>query len=147
MKAFFKTYGVELAFFAVSVFSVAIAWGFLPETIPVQWKDGQVCSVGSKWILWLLSLALLAGSCVSHYAMKRYFDKFPALAPALSGMERLVPICISVVLLSCQACSMLAAWNVAVRVDLVLLVELLLVPVVFIGFVAAKILGNIGNTK
>ena len=133
MKVFFKIYGVELAFFAVSILSVAIAWVFLPETIPVQWKDGQVSSVGPKWILWLLALALLGASCVSHYALKRYFDKFPALAPTLSGMERLVPICISVVLLSCQACSMLAAWNVAVRTDVVLLVELLLVPIVFIA--------------
>ena len=147
MKVFFKIYGVELVFFAVSVLSVAIAWVFLPETIPVQWKDGQVSSVGPKWILWLLALALLGASCVSHYALKRYFDKFPALAPTLSGMERLVPICISVVLLSCQACSMLAAWNVAVRTDVVLLVELLLVPIVFIGFVAARILGNIGKIK
>ncbi len=42
---------------------------------------------------------------------------------------------------------MLAAWNVAVRTDVVLLVELLLVPIVFIGFVAARILGIFGKIK
>lgn len=42
---------------------------------------------------------------------------------------------------------MLAAWGVAVKIAVVLLVELLVVPIVFIGFVAAKILGNIGKIK
>ena len=34
-----------------------------------------------------------------------------------------------------------------VPVGTVMLIELLLVPIVFIGFVAAKILGNIGKLK
>ena len=42
---------------------------------------------------------------------------------------------------------MLAAWGVAVKIAVVLLVELLVVPIVFIGFVAVKILGNIGKIK
>ena len=145
MKAFFKIYWVEILLFAVSFLAALIAWPFLPEAIPVQWHDGQVSSTGPKWFLLLLSVAQLGASCVCHYALKRYFNKFPALAPTLSGMERLVPICISVVLLTCQLCSMLAAWNLAVRTDLVLLIELLLVPIVFIGFVASKILGKIGK--
>ncbi|MFR5133996.1 MAG: hypothetical protein ACLTEG_02685 [Acutalibacter sp.] len=77
----------------------------------------------------------------------RCLEKLPALAPTFSGMERLLPAVLAVVCLSLEGCIMLAAWGVAVKIAVVLLVELLVVPIVFIGFVAAKILGNIGKIK
>ena len=40
---------------------------------------------------------------------------------------------------------LLAAWGVTVPVGTVMLIELLLVPLVFVGFVAVKIIRNIGN--
>lgn len=138
MKAFLKTYWMETAFFAVGLLGAVIAYPFLPESVPVQWHDGQVSSTGPKWILLILSLAQFAASTVCHYALKRYFDKFPALAPTLSGMERLASLFLSAVILTCQLCSMLSAWGVAVSVEVVLLVELLLVPVVLLAFVASK---------
>ena len=54
---------------------------------------------------------------------------------------------LSIILLTLELCVLLAAWGVTVPVGTVLLIELLLVPIVFIGFVAAKILGNIGKLK
>ena len=50
-------------------------------------------------------------------------------------------------ILTLELCVLLAAWGVTVPVGTVMLIELLLVPIVFIGFVAAKILGNIGKLK
>lgn len=147
MKVFLKTYWVELLFFVVGLVGTLIAYPFLPESIPVQWHNGQVSNTGPKWILLVLVLVQFAASYVVHYSLKRYFEKFPALAPALSGLDRLISIFISVILLSCLVCSMLAAWGVGVRVEVILLAELLLVPIVFIGFVAAKLFKNMGQMK
>ena len=60
-------------------------------------------------------------------------------------MERLLPAVLSVILLSLELCVLLAAWGVTVPVGTVMLIELLLVPLVFVGFVAVKIIRNIGN--
>ena len=89
----------------------------------------------------------LAVTVAFHWWIKASLDKFPAVGTTLSGVERLLPLVLAVVILTCELCSMLAAWGVSVRLELVLVVELLLVPIVIIGFVAAKILGNIGNIK
>ena len=62
-------------------------------------------------------------------------------------MERLLPAVLSIILLTLELCVLLAAWGVTVPVGTVMLIELLVVPIVFIGFVAAKILGNIGKLK
>ena len=112
-----KTYWLELLFFALGLVGAAFAFPFLPGSIPRQWNNGQVVAT------------------------------MPALAPTFSGMERLLPAVLAVVCLSLEVCIMLAAWGVAVKIAVVLLVELLVVPIVFIGFVAAKILGNIGKIK
>lgn len=59
----------------------------------------------------------------------------------------MLPAVLSIILLTLELCVLLAAWGVTVPVGTVMLIELLLVPIVFIGFVAAKILGNIGKLK
>ena len=129
-----KTYWLELLFFALGLVGAAFAFPFLPGSIPRQWNNGQVVATMPKAALFLIPVVQL-------------LEKLPALAPTFSGMERLLPAVLAVVCLSLEVCIMLAAWGVAVKIAVVLLVELLVVPIVFIGFVAAKILGNIGKIK
>lgn len=140
MKGFFKTYWLECTLFVLGFAGGVIALPFLPEAVPIQWHNGQVSSTGPKWILLGLAVVQLVASVAVHMGVERYFTKFPALAPTLSGSERIVAVMISVVLLSCQLCSMLAAWNVPVNVAVVLLVELVLIPLVFLGFVVVKLM-------
>ena len=42
MKAFVKTYWLELLFFALGLVGAAFAFPFLPGSIPRQWNNGQV---------------------------------------------------------------------------------------------------------
>ena len=147
MKAFLKTYLLEILLFAVGFLGALIGSPFLPEQVPLQWNSGEVVTTGSKWILLLIPVVQLAVTVVFHWWIQRSLEKLPAVAATLSGMERLLPLVLAVVILTCQLCSMLAAWGLPVRLEAVLIVELLLVPIVLIGFVAAKILTNIGNIK
>ena len=100
-----------------------------------------------KAALFLIPVVQLLVCYLFHWWIGHSLEKLPALAPTFSGMERLLPAILAVVCLSLELCIMLAAWDVAVDIAAVLLIELLLVPIVFIGFVAAKILGNIGKLK
>ena len=147
MKSFLKTYWLETLLFAVGLVGALIAFPFLPQSIPLQWRDGEIVTNGPKWILVLVPVIQLAVTVAFHWWIKASLDKFPAVGTTLSGVERLLPLVLAAVILTCELCSMLAAWGVSVRLELVLVVELLLVPIVIIGFVAAKILGNIGNIK
>ena len=123
----------------------AFAFPFLPGSIPRQWNNGQVVATMPKAALFLIPVVQLLVCYLFHWWIGRCLEKLPALAPTFSGMERLLPAVLAVVCLSLEVCIMLAAWGVAVKIAVVLLVELLVVPIVFIGFVAAKILSNIGK--
>ena len=142
-----KTYWLELLFFALGLVGAAFAFPFLPGSIPRQWNNGQVVATMPKAALFLIPVVQLLVCYLFHWWIGRCLEKLPALAPTFSGMERLLPAVLAVVCLSLEVCIMLAAWGVAVKIAVVLLVELLGVPIVFIGFVAAKILGNIGKIK
>ena len=142
-----KTYWLELLFFALGLVGAAFAFPFLPGSIPRQWNNGQVVATMPKAALFLIPVVQLLVCYLFHWWIGHSLEKLPALAPTFSGMERLLPAVLAVVCLSLEVCIMLAAWGVAVKIAVVLLVELLLVPIVFIGFVAAKILGNIGKLK
>lgn len=142
-----KTYWLELLFFAVGLAGAAFAFPFLPGSIPRQWNNGQVVATMPKAALFLIPVVQLLVCYLFHWWIGHSLEKLPALAPTFSGMERLLPAILAVVCLSLELCIMLAAWDVAVDIAAVLLIELLLVPIVFIGFVAAKILGNIGKLK
>lgn len=142
-----KTYWLELLFFALGLVGAAFAFPFLPGSIPRQWNNGQVVATMPKAALFLIPVVQLLVCYLFHWWIGRCLEKLPALAPTFSGMERLLPAVLAVVCLSLEACIMLAAWGVAVKIAVVLLVELLVVPIVFIGFVAVKILGNIGKIK
>ena len=142
-----KTYWLELLFFAVGLAGAAFAFPLLPGSIPRQWNNGQVVATMPKAALFLIPVVQLLVCYLFHWWIGHSLEKLPALAPTFSGMERLLPAVLAVVCLSLEVCIMLAAWGVAVKIAVVLLVELLVVPIVFIGFVAAKILGNIGKIK
>ena len=142
-----KTYWLELLFFAVGLAGAAFAFPLLPGSIPRQWNNGQVVATMPKAALFLIPVVQLLVCYLFHWWIGHSLEKLPALAPTFSGMERLLPAILAVVCLSLELCIMLAAWDVAVDIAAVLLIELLLVPIVFIGFVAAKILGNIGKLK
>ena len=142
-----KTYWLELLFFALGLVGAAFAFPFLPGSIPRQWNNGQVVATMPKAALFLIPVVQLLVCYGFHWWINRCLEKLPALAHTLAGMERLLPAVLSIILLTLELCVLLAAWGVTVPVGTVMLIELLLVPIVFIGFVAAKILGNIGKLK
>lgn len=142
-----KTYWLELLLFALGLVGAAFAFPFLPGSIPRQWNNGQVVATMPKAALFLIPVVQLLVCYLFHWWIGRCLEKLPALAHTLAGMERLLPAVLSIILLTLELCVLLAAWGVTIPLGAVLLVELLLVPIVFIGFVAAKILGNIGKLK
>lgn len=142
-----KTYWLELLFFALGLVGAAFAFPFLPGSIPRQWNNGQVVATMPKAALFLIPVVQLLVCYLFHWWIGRCLEKLPALAHTLAGMERLLPAVLSIILLTLELCVLLAAWGVTVPVGTVMLIELLVVPIVFIGFVAAKILGNIGKLK
>ena len=148
MKAFLKTYWLEFLFFAVGLVGAVIAMPFLPASVPLQFQgDGVITRTGPKWAVFIILVVQLLVCYGFHWWIGRCLEKLPALAHTLAGMERLLPAVLSIILLTLELCVLLAAWGVTVPVGTVMLIELLLVPIVFIGFVAAKILGNIGKLK
>lgn len=148
MKAFLKAYWLELLFFAVGLVGAAIAMPFLPASVPLQFQgDGVITRTGPKWAVFIIPVVQLLVCYGFHWWIGRRLEKLPALAHTLAGMESLLPAVLSIILLTLELCVLLAAWGVTIPLGAVLLVELLLVPIVFIGFVAAKILGNIGKLK
>lgn len=148
MKAFLKTYWLEFLFFAVGLVGAVIAMPFLPASVPLQFQgDGVITRTGPKWAVFIIPVVQLLVCYGFHWWINRCLEKLPALAHTLAGMESLLPAVLSIILLTLELCVLLAAWGVTVPVGTVMLIELLLVPIVFIGFVAAKILGNIGKLK
>lgn len=143
-----KTYWLEFLFFAVGLVGAVIAMPFLPASVPLQFQgDGVITRTGPKWAVFIIPVVQLLVCYGFHWWINRCLEKLPALAHTLSGMERLLPAVLSIILLTLELCVLLAAWGVTVPVGTVMLIEMLLVPIVFIGFVAAKILGNIGKLK
>ena len=143
-----KTYWLELLFFAVGLVGAVIAMPFLPASVPLQFQgDGVITRTGPKWAVFIVPVVQLLVCYGFHWWINRCLEKLPALAHPLAGMERLLPAVLSIILLTLELCVLVAAWGVTVAVGTVMLIELLLVPIVFIGFVAAKILGNIGKLK
>lgn len=147
MKAFLKTYWLELAFFAAGLLAALAAWPFLPDSVPCQWRGGEVATTGPKWILLLAPPVQLAVTAAFHWWIRSSLRKFPQTDAALSGMERLLPLLLAVVILTLETCIMLAAWGVPVRLEAVLLIELLIAPLVLLGFAAVKILSGVGRPK
>ena len=138
MKPFFRSYWAELALFLAGLALALAFYPFLPESIPLQWHNGQVASTGSKLLAFLFPLLLLAPFVV-HALLSRPIGLFPLL----QGLDRLLAALVGVVLLSCEVCVLLLAMGGKFRLEVVLLVELLLVPVVLLVFVARKFMKKI----
>lgn len=142
MKSFFKSYWLELALGALGLLGALIAFPFLPESIPAQWTDGQVSSTMPKGGLFAIPLIQLVVTVLFHWWIQESLKKFPGVGSTLSGFERLLPLMLAVIALTLELCIVLAAWGVALRIEVILLVELLLVPFVLLAFVGRKFLGK-----
>ncbi len=138
MKKFVRSYWMELALFLAGLVLALAFYPFLPERIPMQWHNGEVTTTGPKLLAFLFPLLLLVPFVV-HGVMSRPIGLFPLL----QGFDRLLAVLIGVVLLSCELGVLLQAIGVAFRIEVLLLVELLLVPVVLLAFVARKFLKKI----
>ncbi|MFR8126423.1 MAG: hypothetical protein ACLU8J_05780 [Acutalibacter sp.] len=67
MKAFLKTYWLELALFAVALVGEVMVLPFLPESVPVYWNI-PFCQA-PKWTLLLLTVTQLPGACLVRFGL------------------------------------------------------------------------------
>ena len=93
MKAFLKTYWLELLFFAVGLVGAVIAMPFLPASVPLQFQgDGVITRTGPKWAVFIIPVVQLLVCYGFHWWIGRRLEKLPALAHTLAGMERLLRV-------------------------------------------------------
>lgn len=143
MKAFLRTYGIELILFLAGFIIALALFPSLPEQIPMTWRNGEVVSTGPKAFVFLFPALLLIPLGV-HALMRIPTSLFPFL----KGFDQMMAVLIAVVLLSCEVGVLLLAKGVSFRMEIVLLVEVLLVPIVLGVFVAKKLLGmNVNDQK
>ena len=138
MKAFFRAYWIECVLFLLGLISAVIAFPLLPDSIPMQWRDGEVVSTGSKGFVFLFPALLLVPFAV-HGLLGLQMRKLPIL----QGFDRLLAVLVGAVLLSCQICILLLAWGMNVPMALILMAELVIVPVVLMIFVVRKLMRKI----
>ena len=96
--------------------------------------------------LLIIPAAQLVTTYAFHWWIGRCLERLPALAPAMSGAERLLPVVFAVVLLTLELCLLLIAFGVLVPVGTVMLIELLLIPMCS-SALWREDSGNIGKTK
>ena len=89
MKAFLKTYWLELALFAVALVGEVMVLPFLPESVPVLWN--LPARLAPKWSLLFLAVMQFAGACLVRFGLHAYFERYPARALTFGSLERLVP--------------------------------------------------------
>ena len=123
MRAFLRAYRLDCLFFAAALALDLCAMPFLPERVPVQWRDGAVSLEWPKWYLLVLAAAQFVAAYVVRTALGRYYQRLPALERVAPGLDRLAPLFLSVLILSCQLCSVLAAFGVGVNPERVVLLE------------------------
>ena len=143
MKKNLRTYGIELILFVVGLVLALALFPSLPEQIPMTWRNGEVVSVGPKAFVFLFPVLLLI-----PLAVHRLMQIPTSFFPFLKGLDQMMAVLIAVVLLSCEIGVLLLAKGVSFRMEIILLVELLLVPIVLGAFVAKKLLGmSVKNQK
>ena len=86
MKAFFKTYWLELALFAVALVGELMVLPFLPEQVPVLWN--LPARLAPKWSLLLLAVVQLPGACLVRFGLHAYFERYPVQALLFGCLER-----------------------------------------------------------
>ena len=75
MKAFLKTYWLELALFAVALVGEVMVLPFLPESVPVLWN--LPARLAPKWSLLFLAVMQFAGACLVRFGLHAYFGGIP----------------------------------------------------------------------
>ena len=93
MKAFFRAYWIECVLFLLGLISAVIAFPLLPDSIPMQWRDGEVVSTGSKGFVFLFPALLLVPFAV-HGLLGLQMRKLPIL----QGFDRLLAVLVGAVL-------------------------------------------------
>lgn len=131
MKAFLKTYWLELALFAVALVGEVMVLPFLPESVPVLWN--LPARLAPKWSLLFLAVMQFAGACLVRFGLHAYFERYPARVLIFGCLECLVPLLFSVALLVCQLSSVLGAFGLFFPVLYVLLAELVLLVLLCVG--------------
>ena len=122
MKAFVKTYWLELVLFTLGLLAGVGALPFLPEAVPRQWRGGQVVSTMPKLCLLLVPVIQLAVTVTVRAVLGAQMKKSPALA----GVPRVLSAVVAVVCLVLEACILLNAWGTSLPVEGVLLGALVL---------------------
>ena len=136
MKAFARTYWLELVLFAVALVGDLMVLPFLPEQVPVLWN--LPARPASKWTLLFLAVVQFPGACLARSGLHVYFERYPARASFFGCLERLVPLLFSVALLVCQLSSVLGAFGLFFPVLYVLLAELVFLVLLCISLAVSK---------
>lgn len=131
MKAFARTYWLELVLFAVALVGDLMVLPFLPEQVPVLWN--LPARLAPKWSLLFLAVMQFAGACLVRFGLHAYFERYPARVLIFGCLECLVPLLFSVALLVCQLSSVLGAFGLFFPVLYVLLAELVLLVLLCVG--------------
>lgn len=136
MKAFARTYWLELVLFAVALVGDLMVLPFLPEQVPVLWN--LPARPASKWTLLFLAVMQFAGACLVRFGLHAYFERYPARALTFGSLERLVPLLFSVALILCQLSSVLGSFGLFFPVLYVLLAELVFLVLLCISLAVSK---------
>ena len=145
MKAFARTYWLELVLFAVALVGDLMVLPFLPEQVPVLWN--LPARPAPKWSLLFLAVVQFPGACLARSGLHVYFERYPARAFFFGCLERLVPLLFSVALLVCQLSSVLGSFGLFFPVLYVLLAELVFLALLCIGLAASKHKGRSGRPR
>ena len=76
MRAFARTYWLELVLFAVALVGDFMVLPFLPEQVPVLWN--LPARPAPKCSLLLLAVVQLPGACLARFGLHVYFERYPA---------------------------------------------------------------------
>ena len=83
MKAFARTYWLELVLFAVALVGDLMVLPFLPEQVPVLWN--LPARPAPKWSLLFLAVVQFPGACLARSGLHVYFERYPARASSLAA--------------------------------------------------------------
>ena len=119
MKAFFKTYWLELALFAVALVGEVGMASCSRSVEPSRPSSAQVVAPA-------FAVVQLPGACLVRFGLHAYFERYPVQALLFGCLDGFVPLLLSVALLVCQLSSVLGAFGLFFPVLYVLLAELVL---------------------
>ena len=136
MKAFARTYWLELVLFVVALVGDLMVLPFLPESVPVLWN--LPARPAPKWTLLFLAVVQFPGAYLVRSGLHVYFERYPVQALLFGCLERFVPLLLSAALLVCQLSSVLGAFGLFFPVLYVLLAELVFLVLLCISLAVSK---------